>query len=294
MEMDLYYDKEYLEKYNGLFVENTSAHRDKSMHDSLCHMIVYVAHGKGGYKNNHSNIELNEGDILLINPIGKHCLYTTMKDRELSIYCCSFLPGAINVRPKDLAKYFPTLSNFLNGEKTYLVTHDTPRLDIRNTMVKLLDNASYKFPAYSVSMRALLTEIFIDALRLYTAPSDGENSFNKNFIIGHTVNYVNRHLQEKIFLSDVAEYMHISVQHICRVFKQHTGKTFNEYVNKLRVDKIKDELENTDRPIFCIYDDFDFTSQHLNRVFKQHTGYTIPEYKEMFNYKVNNPLYRKK
>lgn len=82
-------------------------------------------------------------------------------------------------------------------------------------------------------------------------------------------------------------------QYICTVFKNTTGLTFTQYINNLRVEKIRDSLEHTDRPIYIIMDDFDFSPQYFNRLFKKHTGYNLQEYKNKFNYKVNNPLYPK-
>jgi YesN/AraC family two-component response regulator len=67
--------------------------------------------------------------------------------------------------------------------------------------------------------------------------------------------------------------------------------TFTQFSNRQRVDKIRDELENIDRPIYQTYEEFDFTPQYLNSMFKKYTGYSISEYKAKFNYKAGNPLY---
>lgn len=68
--------------------------------------------------------------------------------------------------------------------------------------------------------------------------------------------------------------------------------TFTEFANRMRAEKLKDELENVDRPLYLIYEDFDFSPQHLNHIFKDYTGYSMSEYKAKFNYKVDNPLFR--
>lgn len=69
--------------------------------------------------------------------------------------------------------------------------------------------------------------------------------------------------------------------------------TFIEYCNYRRVEKIKDSLEHTDRPLYIVYNDFDFTPRYLNKIFKEHTWYSVKEYKGKFNYKADNPLYPK-
>lgn len=56
------------------------------------------------------------------------------------------------------------------------------------------------------------------------------------------LNYIERHLDEHLGLDDVATVSGLSVSQFCKVFKEATGTTFTEYVNRRRVDWARREL----------------------------------------------------
>ena len=117
------------------------------------------------------------------------------------------------------------------------------------------------------------------------------DGFHSNVVINNVTNYINSKIYSKLSLNEVADKFGITPQHLCRLFKKHFNMTFTQFSNRQRVDKIRDELENIDRPIYQTYEEFDFTPQYLNSMFKKYTGYSISEYKAKFNYKAGNPLY---
>lgn len=51
---------------------------------------------------------------------------------------------------------------------------------------------------------------------------------------------------------DIAEALHLSEEHLCRLFKMHTGTTIKRFITNLKIEKIKDLLKNTDRSIESI------------------------------------------
>lgn len=64
--------------------------------------------------------------------------------------------------------------------------------------------------------------------------------------------------------------------------------TTSEFINFLRVNKIKDMLQNTDKPINAVPEMFTCNIDYLKKVFKRETGMTMQEYRNKYNYK-NNP-----
>lgn len=291
MEMHLYYDREFILNHNGLYIEHTVAYGDKTVHTCPYYMLVYAAHGKGRHFIENTDHDFAEGDILLVNPDTEHCVYSIPNQRGMSIYCCSFLEDILPCRMEYFIKDFPKLKGFLKGEIPCIHVHDTPQSDVLSLMIKMMDNYTYLTPCYALAITSQLTEALIDILRISSDDSPSE-SFNTNTIVGHATSYVRLHVKEKISLNDVAEQLHISVQHLCRVFKKNTGMTFSEYVNRMRVEKMRHELVYTDRPLYIICGDFELTSKHLNRIFRQYTGLSMQEYKDKYNYKSQNPLYK--
>lgn len=291
MEKNLYFDRDFIMQHGGLYIEHTVVLGDKTVRKCPYYMLIYAAHGLGGHFIDGADHEFLEGDIVLVNPGVEHCVYSITNKKGMSVYCCSFVPDILPFEMSFLKKDFQALSPFLTGKKSHIRVCDTPKKYILELMVKMIDNYTYMPPGYQLATVSLLTGAIVDIMRLGTN-SGGDSIFNTNSIIGNATNYIMHHVKEKILLGNVADHLHISPQHLCRVFKNNINVTFSEYVNRIRVEKIKNELVYTDRPIFIIYDDFDLSSKHLNRIFKQHTGLSMQEYRKAYNYKSNNPIYK--
>lgn len=299
----LYYDTELLQKYGGMFVEHTSVEADKELQTNPNIMLIYIAHAShhhGKFECGSDSIELFDNDILLINPNTEFKLYSfnfakdkkAKGDNAIGVYSCSFLPDYLPLKLSKLKNDFPDISDFLIGKIPYIYTHDTNELFIRNMIVRIIDDFAYNQPAFEYTVKYFLPVILINIFRIYSASKNMSIAANSNMVIGQIENYIQKNIHSKVSLSELAKIHNITPRHLCRLFKKHTGMTFTEFANRMRAEKLKDELENVDRPLYLIYEDFDFSPQHLNHIFKDYTGYSMSEYKAKFNYKVDNPLFR--
>ena len=86
-------------------------------------------------------------------------------------------------------------------------------------------------------------------------------------------------------LADISEAFHLSEEYLCRLFKKHTGTTIKQFILKLRIEKIKDLLQNTDRSIESIAVSLGCGQEYLSRLFKKHTGMSLLEYRKKHHYK---------
>lgn len=68
-------------------------------------------------------------------------------------------------------------------------------------------------------------------------------------IINKAIEYINNNYAEKITLSDAASYVHLNSQYLSRYFKSKVGMNFIDYLSKVRIDKAKKFLINTDENI---------------------------------------------
>lgn len=99
-------------------------------------------------------------------------------------------------------------------------------------------------------------------------------------IVKSAVDYVARHFSEDITLSSVAEELHVNTSYLSMLFKQVTGATFKEHLNRVRVGEAERLLANTDYPIIeiaiaCGYSD----QSYFTKVFKKYTGLTPRQYR---------------
>ena len=61
-------------------------------------------------------------------------------------------------------------------------------------------------------------------------------------IIHRCTQYISANYKERITLEDTARMVYLSPAYLSRIFKQETGVTFNEYLNRVRVNKAKELL----------------------------------------------------
>ena len=104
---------------------------------------------------------------------------------------------------------------------------------------------------------------------------------NDSAVMDKMINYIKNHIQEKINLSDVAEYLGFSESYCSKYIKKKTNMNFLEYLNNERIEKAKTELRLTDESITEIAYLTGFTSiQSFNRVFKSFCEVSPTEYRK--------------
>jgi AraC-like DNA-binding protein len=85
--------------------------------------------------------------------------------------------------------------------------------------------------------------------------------------------YVQTHLSERLSPAKIAEHLHVSPPHLCRLFKKKTGQTPTQYVNSLRIEEAKSLLGAPEAPVKSVAFATGFRSvPDFNRVFKKLTG----------------------
>lgn len=94
-----------------------------------------------------------------------------------------------------------------------------------------------------------------------------------------TLMYIHRNLDNKICVFDIAQQLHITQEHLTRIFKKYTGETIVSYINTLRCTRAITYLENgqnvMDVASIVGYDDYNYFS----RIFKKIIGKSPKKYK---------------
>jgi AraC-like DNA-binding protein/ligand-binding sensor protein len=85
---------------------------------------------------------------------------------------------------------------------------------------------------------------------------------------------------EDVTLGEVAKEVHVSIFHLCKLFRRSTGMTFTEYVSRTRTEKAKGLLLNPQLRISEIAYEVGFQSlTHFNRIFKKLVGQSPTRYR---------------
>lgn len=93
--------------------------------------------------------------------------------------------------------------------------------------------------------------------------------------------YVNAHLEERITLDDIAAHVSVSPYYFCKVFKQATGMTLTEYVNRRRIEWAKRKLLNPQARVTEVAYDVGYQSlSQFNRSFLKYVGESPSRFRE--------------
>ncbi|BAU88189.1 hypothetical protein SLA_7323 [Streptomyces laurentii] len=95
--------------------------------------------------------------------------------------------------------------------------------------------------------------------------------------------HILRHLAEPLTVVDLAAYAHVSDRHLTRLFKTELGMTPHAYIESVRVEKARHELESSDATLERIASVCGFgTTDTLVRAFRRRLDTTPTEYRRRF------------
>lgn len=96
-----------------------------------------------------------------------------------------------------------------------------------------------------------------------------------------TIYFMNDHLGDKLSVTDMAKEAGLSRFHFCRIFRKFTGMSPKKFLNKLRLERAKLLLRDTDRIVSDVAGEVGFEDlSNFIRYFKKYTGYTPSAYKK--------------
>lgn len=103
-------------------------------------------------------------------------------------------------------------------------------------------------------------------------------------IIAKAKDYIRENYSRDISLEDVSEHVYLSSGYFSKLFKQHTGENYIDYLIRVRMDKAKELLEQTRYKTYDIGESVGYTNtKYFLRLFKKYTGMTPSEYRNLYS-----------
>ncbi len=107
---------------------------------------------------------------------------------------------------------------------------------------------------------------------------------SKQSLVQESLEYIEKHYQEQMSVSDISRALGTSTSYLSRIFKESTGETIIRTINNKRIEKAKAYLAETDYKVYEVADILGFENvTYFSRFFKKHTGMSPKEYKEEKN-----------
>ncbi len=127
----------------------------------------------------------------------------------------------------------------------------------------------------------LLAELTETAIMQAFQESNTGGMYSNALYSRRATEYIAQHLKEKITVSDIAAFIGISNEYLCRLFKNETGQTLISYINRVKIETVKELISTHYISLREAGMQVGIENEvHLNRLFKKYVGMTSTEYKQ--------------
>lgn len=232
--------------------------------------FITITKGKTGYNINGEKIYLEAGDTLMVNASQIHYNFTTQQEN------CSYYIGILH--PSLLCSSYYVQSHFVepitrNKNIPYvLIKHDDP---LANRIYKDVENL-----IDSIDSEISITICFLNLFKHIFSWCRGHNMLEQKVHVSATdtsfkgmLKFIRTHYTEAITLDDIAKAGGVSKTHCNTLFKQFTGYTPMDNLNRYRIERVAYYVTNTKLSMSEIAEKTGFSSaSYMSETFKKING----------------------
>ncbi len=270
--------------------KGNSSHSGAHYHDYV--EILYGLSGNVEVWSDGKTMILSPGTMIIINSGTAHTVYS--HNNEAGTYIViKYMPQVLYAAQQSIFE-FKYVVPFMISNSAYTDFFDKKTLentDIPEIMKKIYEEWDLKTYGYEIALRIYVLKISLWLLRYWhnelksTAYGFDENE-NLMPAIAKAMEYAQNNYATTT-ASDAAEISGLSYSYFSRVFKKIMGRSFNEYLNYIRISEAKRMLVCTDADITKIAMDTGFaTSSYFIEKFRKQDGITPKKFRTL--YRVNS------
>lgn len=232
--------------------------------------FITITKGNTGYNINGEKIYLEKGDTLMVNSNQIHYNFTTQQE-SCSYYIAILHPSLLCSSYYVQSHFVEPLTN--NQNVPYLVIkHNDPFSNrIVEDVEKLID---------SIDSELSITICFLNLFKHVLSWCRGHDMLeykdqivSKDFGFKNMLKFIHTHYTEQISLDDIANAGGVSKTHCNTLFKQFTGNTPMESLNRYRVERVAYYVTNTKLSMSEIAEKTGFSgASYMTETFKRIYG----------------------
>jgi AraC-like DNA-binding protein/mannose-6-phosphate isomerase-like protein (cupin superfamily) len=265
------------------FLYNTVEYSSFSFHWHESVEIIYILSGAVIISVEGKPFKAVQGDIFIINSELVHGFYDAIPDTHLDIYQFSlefFDSALMDLRDENSQMMVFEKINRLNAGIDQTVYHL-----MLNLLLEIKKECKEKKAGYHLAIKLLLYQIAMVFIRQIPAPEVIPRKLKRRncnrYILERVLSYVYENYNNPdLSLDHAAGVAALSKFYFTRFFRQQTGQTFHNYLNRIRINKAKEYLIKTNKTITDISLLCGFSSFNtFNRLFKLYTSITPSSYR---------------
>ncbi|GGD50987.1 AraC family transcriptional regulator [Paenibacillus nasutitermitis] len=255
---------------------NTIASTSELHHHDFAELSL-VIEGTGTETINGIEHEMKTGTASFLLPHHIHEIHAAPK-AGIRAYCCMF-----DMRLLMESSTHTELGTLLLRSGQSFPSHTQLTENTFNRLAAVFDEMIDELHQSRPCKQSMLSTKLIEALLIYIrAHQENRNppSDNKSPEIANMLQYIHLNYGEALSLEHLSAKFHISIPHICRLFKKEVGISFLEYLHQLRIQSASHLLVTTNMPIGDVLIEAGFESyRSFVRLFKRFKGVIPSEYR---------------
>ncbi len=238
--------------------------------------IMYILEGEVDITIAGQTTSLLPGDVYLVDCAVPHSTKSLSGNKAVLIQ----LPYPL------LERYIPDISSRRFG---FECNSDNPI--IRTKVLQLIEIIKQMQIVFEVKpdgeilrFNSLVFEFLFQIYHNFSREVEAETARKENKAFGRmqtVLEYLDRNYASPISLDEIAQVACFQKEYFCHFFKKNMGITYTQYLNDLRLSKIRDDLVDTDLPVKIILEKHGFANYKLFRkMFNETFGCTPTAYRK--------------
>lgn len=240
------------------------------MHDEL--EITCITKGEGIFCINGHDYDVHPGSILIIPSGGIH-LATQTRIEPAGFFSIVFSPTVFSPSSEGRihTKY---IAPILDGRLVFLEYLDGTLSWHKDvwTVAKEIEAASLITDQELLCQSALLKLWFL--LWEHSIPKEADDGSDLRWVrLKESIDYMHKHFEQHIRISELASIAHMSEGHFSRTFKEYMKLSPIDYLIQIRIHESAKLLKKSDLPIGeialrCGFNDFSYFGKHFKKEMK--------------------------
>ena len=238
--------------------------------------LVRVIRGKLAlYLNNEKRVA-TEGDLLFIASGTLHRAEPTDCIYECVVFDLSIVSGYNNTKISSMIR--PIISGDVETDITC-----TSAAPIATELIRSVAEAGEYFELKVSSLAAKMIYEMYSSGAVRALQDENKRLTHRRALMTLLLETIEREYSRKITLAELAEIAQINEKYLCRFFKEFTGQTPIDYINRLRIDRAcfemsVNKLNVTEASYECGFNEISY----FTKIFKKYKGLTPGEYRKRY------------
>lgn len=261
--------------------------KDMEMHNHLFFELAYITGGTAKHNLNGNISPVQSGDYFIVD---YGSLHGYQESKDLTLINCLFLPELIDETLRDCRVFDELLKvcliryykQYYGQTPANRIFHDENGR-ILSLIMEMQEEYDKKRIGFSEILRGKLLEIIILTIRKIAAEQVDEFGRKaESTVVLKAITYFKHNYRKRAVITEFCEKHHYSLQYISRKFKQETGLTALQYLQRIRVEKSCELLAGSDMLILDIIHEVGYTdAKFFHKVFRKMLQMSPGEYRRM-------------